>query len=1626
MTWQFEVLGPLVARRGGVPVAVGGAAATVLAALLTEPGRLVSMADVIDRMWGDRPPSGPEKAVQSYVSRLRAALGDGSDIVVTRRPGYMLDIEQDCVDAVRFERMVRQGQRAMAAGAHAAAVRRLRQADDLWRAEAYQEFADAPFAVRERARLGELRLAAREAAIEAALDGGSAEDLIGELEALVSRHPLRERFWVHLVTALYRAGRQADALAAYRRARAALVEEAGLEPSVGLRGVERAVLTQDPRLDAVVSDAIPAVLASLAGPAFIGRDAELGDVLTALDEAAYGRAQARLISGGSGSGKTRFAAELAVLAARSGAQIRYLSAGWDPGTLAGDRYRLIVLDDMHRAAMSDLDQAARQWRDATAKPAVLLVLADMTAAPPHLLQFTQDMPAVMLRPLHGAALTSLVQLYLGDRAADQNEIEEFAARVDGVPARVHQAAAQWAKDRASARISRAVAAIESPRRGVAVAHDEIVAGVLDLERARTQRRPAGSARPPACPYKGLARYESVDAQNFQGRGQVTAELVARLVGHEPLVVIGASGCGKSSVVRAGLLPALADAALPGSAGWRHIIAMPGRTPAGALASLIDAGTVLLIDQFEEVFTVLGDIERAAYLALIEDARRREATVVLTLRSGYVAKAVEHPMLAQLVSANACYVSDMGVQELRAAIEGPAHAAGLELEPGLIEDLLADMGQEPGRLPLLSTALLSLWQNRDGHRLTRHAYAHSGRISGAVERLGERAYARLTAAEQQSAQRMLLRLADVDDGGQYIRRAVSMTDLLAIGGDRAATALDHLIEHRLLTADLDVVQVAHEALLRHWPRLRAWLDDDATGRTLRRHLIPAAREWAGRGRDAADLYRGARLAVAMDWAAERGVELTLAEREFLDAGQAAAIADTLRTRRANRRLRILAAAVAVAMSVASVGAAVAVRQRNQEATQRDRADSASRIADARRLAAQSLTERNLRLAMLEAVAATKLDPSPVAAFDVLAALQRAPQLQSAGGAEDTDRQLALAVSPDGSTVVAGSRQARIRVFAAGTLTELHSFTDPDLNRIWGIQFLPGGSRIAVWSSDRIVVFDVRTGQRTAAPFGQTIGISGGLLPDGRSLVTGDPQAPASIYDIASSRKTRTLAPAGTWDRIDPDEHTHRVLLSGREGVGLLDSARGTPRLLVTGAVRTAALSPDGRTLLVVRPQTPTAIEVWDLQRHQLRGTAIRHTSRIWDLAWAADGTRFVSSGDELAVVWDSTTLEPAQSLLGHSGRILNAAFSPDGDHVYTAALDGAVFAWDVRGDGYGGTVVLSPGWHGSQGCELGPSTVLSVAGRFVQACTTVKVLDPATGRIEGPVLDIGTRDFFSFSMDPAGRWLAVGLLDGRLQLWDPHDGRKLLDRAAVEPGMQANTVAVSDDGTMVGAALITPQETASRLYIANAHTGQLIGEPWAPDTPVSQVQFSPDGRHLVIGGYDGTLTVLSIPDLHQVARIKVALAGFAIFGLMFSPDGRQLAIGGGAGLPMLVDATTWRPVWQATTGHGGMSLSITFAPDGRTLMSAGADGRLLVYDRQTGGLLTAIGPKTDQWTYAIYTADGKHVAATGEDGSIRVYDLDPASWITHACAIAHRDMTEQEWRQLLPERAYQHVCSAAPA
>jgi hypothetical protein len=510
---------------------------------------------------------------------------------------------------------------------------------------------------------------------------------------------------------------------------------------------------------------------------------------------------------------------------------------------------------------------------------------------------------------------------------------------------------------------------------------ELAGRVAELQLAREQAQAfSGRARPVAqgvCPFKGLASFEPADAEYFFGRERLVAELISRLVGAGFLGIVGPSGSGKSSSLRAGLLPAVAGGVLPGSEAWRRWLLRPGERPLDALRTVLVSGAadpladeldalpsgarlLLAVDQLEELFTACrSEDERAAFVETLARAAadpQGRAVVVVALRADFYGRFAVYPALAALLGANHVLVGPMQASELRRAVELPADRVGPQVEPRVVDALVDDVEGQPGAMPLLSTALLELWQDREENALTLASYRESGGVGRAVARLAESTYARIPEAREPLVRPIMLRLVGEGEHGEPVRRRAPLAELDVEGNEDVAAVLGRLADSRLVTSGGGSVEVAREALLREWPRLREWIEEDAEGRRLRRHITRAATEWDAAGRDQAELYRGARLAAALDWSADHSFELNALECEFVTESREASEQETDRPRRTNRRLGALLGGVAVLLGAAVAGGVYAAHQRGQ-------ARDAETAQLAQRLGAQAVVEEDLDLALL---------------------------------------------------------------------------------------------------------------------------------------------------------------------------------------------------------------------------------------------------------------------------------------------------------------------------------------------------------------------------------------------------------------------------------------------------------------------------------------------------------------------------------------------------------------------------------------------------------------------------------------------------------------------------------------
>ncbi|MEU8437085.1 XRE family transcriptional regulator [Streptomyces sp. NPDC029216] len=792
------------------------------------------------------------------------------------------------------------------------------------------------------------------------------------------------------------------------------------------------------------------------------------------------------------------------------------------------------------------------------------------------------------------------------------------------------------------------------------------------------------------PYVGLAPFRTEDAALFFGRERLVEDLFTALTRHRVVALVGASGAGKSSLLHAGLLPRLhADAPAravtvltpgphPLDRARRALAAHPG--PGGDAAE-----RVLIVDQFEEVFTVCADAaERSRFVGELVGAARRPGSgcrVVLGVRADFYAHCTRHPELVDVLREAQVVVGPMSAAELRRAVVEPARRAGLTVEGSLQATLVAHAHGQVGVLPLLSHSLLETWRRRRGAALTLDGFHAAGGFEGALAQSAEALYDSLSAPQQRLARQVFVHLIALGEGTEDTKRPVPREELGQDADTR--TVLARAAALRLLTLGQEVVELTHEALIRAWPRLRGWLTDDRERLRRHRQLAEAARAWEAVGRDPGALLRGAPLALAREITADGDAApvLTAAEAEFLAAGAAAEAAAGNSARRRTRRLRLLVGALAALVVVAAVATGSAVRAEDEVTRQRNDA------------VAQNLAETSTGVAAAEpglavqlALTAYRLSPTARTRDSLLSALMTSlPAHEKAV--------VALAYRPDGRRLATAGGDRTVRLWqprGTGRPTAVASLTGHSAD-LRALAYRPDGRTLATAAADGSVrLWDVADPARPAVsaelPAREADVRALAFSPDGRTLATGGAGGAVRLWDVAdpARRPAETAQVTGHRDTVravafSPDG---RILATGAEDAtvrltDVADRTRPAPLAVVQGhdaAVFSVAFAPDGRTLASASGGR-TPVRLWDVtepRRPAPLATLTGHTDVVGAVAFSPDGRTLASASDDRTVrLWSvarATRPAPLATLAGHVTAVGSVAFSPDGAVLASGGYD----------------------------------------------------------------------------------------------------------------------------------------------------------------------------------------------------------------------------------------------------------------------------------------------------------------------------------------------------------------------
>jgi WD40 repeat protein len=1229
-----------------------------------------------------------------------------------------------------------------------------------------------------------------------------------------------------------------------------------------------------------------------------------------------------------------------------------------------------------------------------------------------------------------------------------------------------QAALAVAVEQASRRLVDVASRAAAGRSDLSEVEAELEAKVIDLQVAREQAEalvtPATPARVAAegiCPFKGLASFEPVDADYFFGRERLVAELVARLVGAGLLGIVGPSGSGKSSVLRAGLLPALAGGVLPGSAGWRRLLLRPGERPLEELRRVLVSGAkdplaealdtlpggarlLLVIDQLEELFTACrSDSERAAFADTLARAAADpdgRAVVVVALRADFYGRFAAYPALGELLGANQVLVGPMQASELRRAVELPAGRVGLRVEPELAEALVDDVKGESGALPLLSTALLELWQKRYDNTLTLAAYRESGGVHSAVARLAEATYARIPDERRQLVHAIMLRLVGEGEADAPVRRRAPLAEFDLTRNEEVANVIATLADSRLVTVGEGSVEVAHEALLREWPRLREWIEEDTEGRRLRRHITQAAAEWKAEGRDQGELYRGARLAAALEWSTDHAFELNELEREFITESREAAEKETRRVRRANRRLRLLLAGVAVLLLAAVAGGILALVQRSN-------ARSAETAQLAQRLGAQALLEDDLDLSLLLARQAVATDDTPQTRGALLQDLLRSPAATGIMHSQSDNTLIrGISASPDGRTVALADFFAGVLLFDARTFEQRGKPVKvPTIAE--ETAYSPDGETLAFAGSGYIRLIDAHTRKQLAeARLGEAAVQRILFTKDGLELVVVEYlQGGAgwiTVRDAATLQQIGSrIRPNGFTGSWISQQWTHPDVTLAPDGRSLvttsvdgeltwwdLHSRKKTRTIQIPSGYHALALSADGRTAAI---GVGRGIRLIDVRTGAAKDAAAALASSPIGLLFSADSKTIVSTNNDGTVtLWDASTATPTETLRGHSRTVWEPVFSADGQTLYTGSADGTMIAWDLSGDrrlGRRFTFTHDRGlsdWPDRHPGKFSPDGRLIAVGLKADGIELRSASAPSRPgkRLQPTGGEVGA---FSFSRD--GRTLVAVTKRDKATVWDVQSRSLRYGPFRVDRGTDG--VSISADGKL----LATAGDHGVKLW--NLATGATLGRIGGASS-VGDVAFSPRQPvvALVLEGYGAGAPVkgggnAEIWDVKRRVRIatlqldRKPSSGFALgYTVAFSADGRTLATAGLDPLVHLWDVGTGKLIREFEQDLGNAVWALEFSRDGKMLAVSGGDSASL-WDVATGA---QIGPKLaagSRESTLDLAPDGRRLLITSGNGQGAIWTIDPESWPERACAIANRTLTREEWEKFLPGRPYEPAC-----
>lgn len=1684
---KYRVLGPLtVSVDGQDQLSLGGRRQrTVLALLLANPNRVLSQDSMVEQVWAGQPPEKGVRTLHTYISNLRRVVG----AISREGDGYILRVHDDEVDAQVFEDLATEA-RSRADSDPEVASRLLSEALALWTGSPFGDLQFEQGLIVEANRLSEARVDAQELRAEIDLDLGVHHDVVSELQAMVEEHPYRERVVGLLMLALYREGRQAEALRVYARARERLADELGIDPSSELQELELRILNQDPDLASIPATRTRKTTTRAA------RGYELHDLIGTTDlgnryrgfQSSIGREVSVLAIERDSIREPRFIQ-------RFESEMQMVSRFEHPNLVpVFDFWRepeqAFVVTPYYRGGSLATALVERTWGLAAA-----LKLADQVAdalsylhrqgtihgaLEPSRVLLDDDLNAYLadtgVSALLGSAQGSvasdvqalgslLFQTLTGEEPLGQQSLK---ARQPELPTELDHALARALHPDPDSRYERVVDLVRALRRSVGM--DVLAAPTPEVQPEHRN------------PYKGLRAFQEPDAHDFHGRDTLVGELVEATARARMVTVVGPSGSGKSSAVRAGLIPQLRIGVVPGSSSWLITDMFPGAHPYDELERALlrvaahrpphlqealrsdergliravkeiaptdESEVIIVIDQFEELFSMSSSkADRQSLLDLLATAATADESrvrLVLTLRADFFDRPLEYPKFAEVMRSSIVTLSPPTADGLARAVSQPALDSGVGLEPGLVNRVVDDVRQEPGGLPLLQYAMTELYASSQGDILTLESYERIGGVAGAVAQRAEEIYADLSSSGKEAARQLFLRLVSVDEVADDTRRRVLQTELMSLDVDRSvmSSVIQNFGAFRLLSFDQDAVsrtptvELAHEALLREWDRLGAWIDERREDLLLHRRISVLVRDWRANDNDPSFLLRGGRLEQALTWQERTDIAISSDETEYLSAS--VEVEEQERTEReqleakATRRRTAAIALLAGGLVVAVVLGLYALAQRQEAATNAALA-TAREISSAAIAAAEDDPELGILLALeaLDTVEDAGTEPIP----EVLSALwdtftKHRVELTISGAGFFVSE-----FSPDGSVLATDMESDRsvVVLWDPETGERIGRLTAPKTDSVGvaDVDFSADGNLIYVtrfWnplgtdSVDAVDVYDATTYEKIGALVGPRLDYVGIDVATNGNVTAVLFGARAGLRD-----RPQTLL----WEFNQPSSP---IVLDGF-GFGFLSDGAsvllGVPHETswsfaavdwATGREAWAfdvpldgvpVLSPTGSHLAAAGPNGTFAVYDLETRRQVWRADQISDDVFVW----SQDGSRIAFSGNSADItIVDAATGAVSLVLTGHDASVYSVAWHPSGDQLASVEFDNEeVRIWDVTPTGLEEAGFLEIGGN------YGELRMLPDGSGFVRSDVGTKA----------EIFDLdGVRTATFDDLDPG--FPAFASVSGDLStLASPKsdDSGVVID---IDTGEETTLpclapLAISDDGSLVAAVRIGRPHCAdveSGLYVVES--GMLLDD--VDGESLAYADFSGvtafDGQEysaLVFGGGvndSSYIEIWSVEPLERLATVDDSVIGTVLFLFpRFSQDGRYLGVGSNSGRLIVIDMERLvagvAPDEFIVFNHEAHN-----APAPRAIPSTnglvvtgGLDSKYRMWDLETGARLFEINAEGLSFLSFGFSADGSTMYYMHTDQIVGQVPTDPYELIERVRSSVTRGLTDDECREFL--------------